>query len=194
MKSLNLKCAFVFAVGLAVVSLLGYELPAWAAFAPLSFGLTANLPGLSLVDEFKTAVQFALTGTTAETVLASVNIPGGLLGANGEIDVEYQASVTNGANDKTLTLKLGGTTVISQLVTAVTGVHGRALISLRNAANSQHFQKYTASDGAALTAAATAVGAVNMQNDTLLTISGTLEVGGELITLEKFRARFYKAA
>lgn len=47
------------------------------------------------------------TGTTAETVLATVTIPGGYLGANGVIRITSVWSATDNANTKTARIKFG---------------------------------------------------------------------------------------
>ncbi len=168
----------------------------FAATAQRLCSLSPNVSGLTLIEEFKSAVAAALTGTTAETVLASFNIPGGILGANGEIEIEGDFTETNNANAKTVQVRLGGltgTSLLSHNTNTVAGRSFRGTIGLRNAANSQRARFYTATDVAALTSAAGTTGAVNLQNDTVIVITGTLGVGTDTLTLEKFKMRFYKA-
>jgi len=158
--------------------------------------LIPSVPGLTLIEEFKSAVAAALTGTTAETVLATFNVPAGLLGANGEIEVEWDATETNSANNKTLTLRLGGlagTAVLTHTTLSVAGRSARATVGFRNSAASQRTRGYTATDAAALTSVAGVASAVNFQLDQLVVITGTLANAGDTLTLEKFKLRFYKA-
>jgi hypothetical protein len=165
-----------------------------ACFSPLM--LSPNLPGLTLADELKSAVAVALTGTLVETVLATYNLPAGLLGANGEIEIELDATETNNANAKTLAVRLGGLagTVIMSLNSNT--INGRSLIGrcrLRNNAAVQRTRFYTATDVAALTSAAGVASAVNLQADTQLVVTGTLANIADTLQLEAFRMRFWKA-
>jgi len=158
--------------------------------------MNPNIAGLTLVEESKSAVATALTGTTAETVLATFNIPGKLLGANGEIELEYDATETNNANAKTVTVRLGGlagTALLTHNTNTVNGRSGRVTIGLRNSHASQRARGYVATDAAALTSVAGSTGTVDTSADQALVITGTLAVGGDTLTLEKFKMRFYKS-
>lgn len=157
--------------------------------------LIPAVPGLTLIEESKSAVAAALTGTVAETVLATFNIPGGLLGANGEIELEYDCTETNNANAKTVTVRLGGLTGTSMLThntNTVAGRSGRCCIGLRNSAASQRSRGYVATDAAALTSVPGATGTVSMLTDQAIVITGTLGNAGDTLTLEKFKMRFYR--
>lgn len=53
-------------------------------------------------------VSLPLTGTTSETILATVTIPANAMGANGIIRVHTTWSYTNSANNKILKVRFGG--------------------------------------------------------------------------------------
>ncbi len=189
------RAGLIMAAALVAISALGYQVPAEAFGVPLVFGLIPNLPGLTFVEEFKSAVAVALTGTTAETVLATFNIPGGLLGANGEIEIDADFTETNNANAKTVQVRLGGltgTSLLSHNTNTVAGRSFRGTIGLRNSSAVQRGRFYTATDAAALTSVAGSAGAVNTQNDTAIVITGQLGVGTDTLQLEKFRMRLYR--
>lgn len=50
----------------------------------------------------------ALTGSTDETIQATVTIPAGTIGANSAVKMTALWSMTNNANNKTLRIRLGG--------------------------------------------------------------------------------------
>ncbi|WP_234197150.1 hypothetical protein [Pseudacidovorax sp. NFM-22] len=61
----------------------------------------------------------SLTGTTAQTSLASFNVPGGVMGATGRIELEFQCTMaTNGGATTIIGTKIGGITVMSLTSTA----------------------------------------------------------------------------
>lgn len=154
-----------------------------------------NVPGLTLVEESKSAAATALTGSVAETVLATLNIPGKLLGANGEIELEYDATETNNANAKTINVRLGGltgTTLLTHNTNTVNGRSGRVTIGLRNSHASQRARGYVATDAAALTSVAGSTGTVDTSTDQAIVITGTLGNAGDTLTLEKFKIRLYR--
>lgn len=62
----------------------------------------------------------SVTGTTNETTLASVTIPGGLMGSDGSIRVYALYSFTGVAGTKAIRAKLGGANFISLSSTAAT--------------------------------------------------------------------------
>lgn len=158
--------------------------------------MNPNVPGLTLVEEAKSAVANALTGTTSETVLATFTIPAKLLGANGEIEIDGDFSETNNANAKTVQVRLGGlagTSLLSHNTNTVAGRSFKGTVGLRNSHASQRARFYTATDAAALTSVAGATGTVDTSADVALVITGTLATGTDTLTLEKFRMRFYKS-
>lgn len=82
----------------------------------------------------------AHTGTSAETILATVPVPGGALGPNGQLRVTVLWSVTNSANNKIFRVRLGGlsgTAFLATTLTTTAAQRGQVQIANRNAQNSQ---------------------------------------------------------
>jgi len=153
----------------------------------------ANLPGLQLVEQLVQGAATALTGTTSETVLARLPLPAGLIGANGEIEVEYDATETNNANNKTISVRLGGltgTVLQTHVANTLAGRAGQGVIRNRNAANSQQWNLKALTAAAAALSRGTA--AVNLGADQDLVITGTLANAGDTLTLESARVRCWK--
>ena len=126
----------------------------------------------------------SVTGTVSKTALATITIPGGMLGANGIIRIIPLFSYTNSANNKTLSTELNGTAVVSAVVTTTADDQ---FIIIYRAANSTTAQKYyVGGTGIGPIASAIGTAAINTANDVILTISGTLANTGETITLEAY--------
>lgn len=79
----------------------------------------------------QSAVQASLTGATTETTLATITIPGGMMGPNGSLRISTLWSFTNTANNKTIKIKNGSNTFLNY--TLASGVSSMsALTSMRN--------------------------------------------------------------
>lgn len=130
----------------------------------------------------QSAVPVVLTGTAAETTLASYTLKGGTMGNNGAIRVSTAASITNSSNTKTLKVKLSTLASGVSYTTSVAGYEQRYFRN-RGAQNSQLTQSST-SMGA--TGAAVLTGAIDTSTDQLITITGQLANTGETITLEGY--------
>lgn len=90
------------------------------------------------------AAQVASTNTTSEEVLATIAVPANSLGANGFLVIDVTWVTTNSANNKIHRVRFGaagagtgGTSYSGLTVTAVVGNRQLAMISNRNATNSQ---------------------------------------------------------
>ena len=144
----------------------------------------------------QSAVAVPLTGTASETTLASVTIPGGLMGTNGSIQITTLWTVTNSGNTKTLRVRFGsslGTATAFQapaLTTSAT-LQSVGIIRNRGAANSQvggqanATSVFTNSTGSAVT------GAIDTTVDQTIFISGQLATTSETITLESYRVDIF---
>lgn len=130
----------------------------------------------------------ALTGSTALTTLATITIPGGLLGLNGTVRVTAKATGTGVAGTKSLGIQLNGTTLgDSSYGAAQTDI--TAILSFGNR-NSQALQM---GSGAGISGgvgssngATTRTGAVNTAPDTTLTIFGQLANAADSMTLQSY--------
>lgn len=136
--------------------------------------------GSNLIGQ--SAVASSITGTTSETTLASITIPGGIMGSNGVVRVTAHYSTTNNANAKNLFVRFGGSVAfVNTAATSVTYVV-RNEIRNRNALNSQVSNQI--SSGA--TTLAAAILSINTAVDQILTITGQLANTGDTITLEGY--------
>lgn len=87
-----------------------------------------------------TAVAASVTGTTSETVLATVSIPPGAMGLTGAIEVRTIWSGTASANNKTYRVRLGGASgsqVLSIVLTTTPNLSDVRRLRNRNSASSQ---------------------------------------------------------
>lgn len=127
-----------------------------------------------------------LTGSTSETTLATITIPAGVLGPNGQVEVEALWSCTNSANNKTCRVKFGGTAFTSAVLTTSAGVQTHTRIANRNATNSQVSLGATAVTGFGGTSATATTGAVDTTADVTLLLTGQLASAAETLTLESY--------
>lgn len=128
---------------------------------------------------------YTVTGTTSETELLAVTIPGGLMSANGQIEVVSYWSETNNANAKTIRMKIGGfsgTTINS--IGAVSFLTMNDLLIVRND-NSTTAQKGMSSSTSGVGSAGTATvsSAIDTSSDFQLSFTGQLTVGTDSIGL-----------
>lgn len=156
--------------------------------APVSFVPAEGFTGRYSVLQ-ASAVAIPHTGTTAETVLATINVPAGAMGTNGMLRISADWTMTNSANDKTLRIRLGGiggTALTGTAFTTVPNAFHRMIIANRNAANSQiaTTDRNRATDVVSSYEIATA--AINTAVAQTLVITGQLETAGETITLEHY--------
>ncbi|MCA9367867.1 hypothetical protein KC887_06440 [Candidatus Kaiserbacteria bacterium] len=147
------------------------------------YGPTGRLPLIQIVG--MSAVPVSLTGTTAETALASINFPA--MGPNDALRVSVQWSFTGSANLKSLVTKLNGATFGLTTTSTASHVISKQELSLinRNATNIQLGSMYgfgysSATSGSFLSPSVETSGA------NTLTLHGQLANAGETITLEGY--------
>jgi hypothetical protein len=131
------------------------------------------------------------TGDTNEATLASITIPAGTIGNNGQLTIETQWTWTNNANNKTPRVKLGGSTIYGLAHTATAGLSTRHRIANRNAANNQ-VSINAASDNFYGGSAAAATYSVDTSQDVTLTITGQCANAADTITLESYQVVLFK--
>lgn len=134
----------------------------------------------------KSGVAVSHTGNTTETTLATIAVPAGALGPNGQVEVEVLFSFTNSANVKTMFVRLGGSLAGSQTATTSASFQGKSRIANRNSASSQ-----VATGTLWMITATPAVNTltINTANAANITITGQLANAGETITLESYLVR-----
>jgi hypothetical protein len=142
-----------------------------------------NLKGVFIVAS--SAVASSVTGTTTETILATITLPANAMGSNGVVRITTLFSYTNSANTKTPRIKFGGATYGGSSVTTTTNVRDQRQIANRNATNSQIgnsavLGSFAASSSAIVTSAVDTTAAVT------ILLTGQLTNTSETITLEYF--------
>jgi hypothetical protein len=130
----------------------------------------------------QSAVAVSLTGTTAETALASIPIPAGLIGKNGTIRIFALFTYTNSANAKTMNAKLGGQLLFSNSSSTTVSQQPIIITHNRNSLSSQ----ITSNSSSGATTASPNATTVDTSVDQVLQLTGTLASSGETITLESY--------
>jgi len=125
---------------------------------------------------------------TNENILATVNIPGNLIGANGSVVIDTLWSCTNNANVKTARIRLGGIggTIVGSM-TLTSSLSGRHLARFTNR-NSEASQVFSLSgSGTGSSGAAIGTATINTANSQDLVITALKATGTDTMTLEAYR-------
>lgn len=125
----------------------------------------------------------AVTGTTVETTLRTITLPGGLIGA-GAIRLHTAWSATNNANAKTCRVKLGATVLGSGSASSVAGIRFSTILFVRPTAELVHHVGAANMADQSGSGAAWAVVPFDPAIDQVLTITGQLATAGDTLTLE----------
>jgi hypothetical protein len=136
----------------------------------------------------KSGSALSVGSTTAETVLATVDIPGGTMGPNGWLIVYSSWTITNGSNDKTVRIRLGGiggTAFLQSLQTTQATISDVRWIANRGSQASQvgpilALSPFAASTDALIT------GTIDTSAATTLVFTGQKESAGEVCTLSSY--------
>lgn len=139
----------------------------------------------------QSAVAVSHTGNTTETTLATITIPAGAMGANGQVEIQTIFTYTNNANTKTIRHRFGGTQYAGSAATTTgyTPLHSR--IANRGATNSQYGNGnsgFVAATGAGVTSAVDTTAAVD------ITLTAQLGNAADTITLESYHVVLWPKA
>lgn len=139
------------------------------------------------------AAGMAVTGTVAETVLATVSVPAGAMGTNGIIRITSLWSVTNSANTKTLTWRFGaagagtgGTAYSSTPVTTSALFQDMRLVRNITASSQKGVSSGNPTGGLGVSSGALVTSSINTANAAEVAFTATLTNTGETITLESY--------
>jgi hypothetical protein len=128
----------------------------------------------------RSAVAVNVTGTTAETTVATVTVPAGLMGVDGGLEWKAMWSYPNSSNTKTARAKLGGTQLTSTALTTTAALTEHRTMRNRGSATSQLVSG--GAPGSANTTALATTG-VNTANQVDFTLTAQLSVTSETMTL-----------
>jgi hypothetical protein len=134
------------------------------------------------------AVAASVTGTTAKTALATVNVPAGAMGANGRLRVTAFFSFPASTNSKTCSFELGGTVFLARVEAGATvaALRDQREICNRNSASSQVAWRASTIGGFGQNTNASTTGAVDTSVSQDLIFYGQLANSGETLTLESW--------
>jgi len=134
------------------------------------------------------SVAVSVTGTTNETVLSTVTIPGGSIGPNGIIRIYSLWSNTNDATGKTARIRLNGlgTQAILGANLSTSGVYAdlRQVHNV-NSESSQKFQQFSFLAGLGASTTVTTA-AINTASDISLVFTGQLADSADTISIEAY--------
>ena len=116
----------------------------------------------------------SLTGTTAETTLATIPIKGGVLGVNGKLRFYILGTVTNNANNKFFRLRHASTLLWQVAHTTAVGVTSQILFLNKNSESSQVTSLYNSSILSGSASTAVTPSSIATSADFSLTITGQL--------------------
>lgn len=136
----------------------------------------------------QSAVAVSVTGTLTETTLATITIPGGMMGPNGSLRITPLFTFTNSANTKTPRVKFGTAAPVAfYAAAATTSVAVQPITNIRNrAAASQFGMGAGFPAGIGSTGANPVTSSIDTTIDQTVTITGQLTNTGEIITLEGY--------
>lgn len=137
----------------------------------------------------KSGVRSSHTGDTNETTLATIPLPGGMLGPNGYLEFDVQWFATDNANNKTLKVKLGGTTLWSVTFASQEQLRINRLLFNRNAENSQVMFALGSINSFAQSPASVSTFAIDTSEDQDLTITAQLADGGDTVAVDCYAVR-----
>jgi len=138
-----------------------------------------------------TTGQVSVTGTTTETNLAVLRIPGGTMGANGIIELKTLWQFTNNSNNKTLIARFtstsgstaGGNMGSPVVVTTTAASQQFHAIRNNNAANAQVMWAATGTTPFGTAASTPLTLTVDTTADSFINLNGQLAAGTDTVTL-----------
>lgn len=133
------------------------------------------------------AVAVSGGADTNENILATITIPAGAMGLNGQLRVTTLWTVTNSVNNKVIRVRLGGiggTAYLGNTLTTSASAADTRVISNRGAANSQVGWQSGLGTGGSSSAVQTS--AIDTSAATTLVITGQKATAGETLTLESY--------
>ena len=125
------------------------------------------------------------TGTTSKTTVASIIVPGGMMGLHGRIRVSALWTNNNSVGSKTVHIDFGGTSWLGSANTTQTTQNQMIVIANRGLANSQvGFGGLSGSFGTS--GAAPGTSAIDTTVDQTVTLAVTLASGADNAAIENY--------
>ena len=150
--------------------------------------ITRNPIGWRVLATSGLAVPMPI-GVTAETVLASVTVPGGARGRNGRLAWSAHWTITSSGNTKTTRARLGGLGGVAVVAINHTSVQSyreeRAVVNRGSETAQTVYAPATASSYAATTIASAAI-ATDTTVDQVFVLTGSRTSAADELTLESW--------
>lgn len=130
-----------------------------------------------------------ITGTTDETVAASIIIPARAMGPNGILRVTSRWSYPNSANSKTFRIRfggIGGTRFLDVSATTTVAYQDQRMIANRGVENSQIGNSMGLGGGFSSSTSSLATSSVDTRQESELVITGQLASAAETLILEAY--------
>lgn len=153
----------------------------------------APINGQCLLASTNTSVS--VTGTVDQTELGTVTLPGGLVSANGILEVSSFWTMTNSANNKTIKIKIGQTTdpatggssILNRIETTIAIHQHLCILRCANSTSSQKAIASGLSAGLGVTTLSNFTDTYDLSTDKRIFLTGQLANTGETITLRGWR-------
>lgn len=164
--------------------------------ASTAIAACANLKCFYVVGQ--SSVQQTVGATTSATVLASVLIPGGTMGANGRLRITALGGCNSNANSKTMQIyahtaaTTGGTYLHGASGTSIKFLHVNVDVGNQNNASSQRFRTGLTYGGTGSSANGTS--SVNTASDFYINFIFTKANSSDTLTLDEYCVEIYYQA
>lgn len=144
----------------------------------------------------QSAVAVSHTGDINETTLATIAVPAGVMGINGQIEITASWSMTSSTNARTMRTKFGAMQLGGlALTTALASAQTFSRVANRNDAAVQvGGSASAASNPFSANANALTTGTVDTTAAVDITLTAQLAAAGETITLESYIVKVWPAA
>ena len=147
------------------------------------------------------SVAVNLTGSASETVMATISIPGGVIGPNGQLRIRTIWTATNNANNKTRRVRFGaaaagtgGTLMMGIASASVVSMQHLTQFGNRGVANSQVGAATGAGTGGFTeSTSACATASIDTGSACEIAITGQLASAGDTLTLESYSVELISA-
>lgn len=140
-----------------------------------------------------------LPATAAETIFASLLIPGGSLGNNDVIEITISGDMTNSINNKTYRVwwnngpTIGGTPFAARAVSNVPSFSGYCKIVMKNSTTSQEVNGPNSNwDATGTSATGSLTATLNINADIYIILTGQKANAGETMSLNNYQIKILK--
>jgi len=139
------------------------------------------------------SINASVTGTTANTQLHEVVVPGGLMSPNGQLEIVHNWTYTNSANSKTLRIyfgTFGGISYYGRSETTTTVSQVYTSIKNRNDVASQIGINSAVASGVGSTSGSFVTSTLNTSTNQSIIFAAQLASAGETATLKGFKITY----